>query len=176
MENASKALLMAASVILGLMIISVGVALFNSFGGSSASIMNKIEKNKIAEFNNQFLKFYGETTEENEKTGKEEIVPIKLTIHDVITLANLAKKNNIEYEVQDQNGWKDNSYYIQVTLMKKYGNLEKCEENILTDLIQNNDLVRNENGELTTKYYYITDLEVSTSKGRVVYVEIAELN
>ena len=44
MENASKALLMVASVLLGLMIISVGVALFNSFGGSSASIMNKIEK------------------------------------------------------------------------------------------------------------------------------------
>lgn len=31
MENASKALIMAASVLLGLMIISVGVALFRSF-------------------------------------------------------------------------------------------------------------------------------------------------
>ena len=58
MENASKALIMAASILLGVMIISVGVALFNSFVGFSSDITNEIEKKKIEQFNLQFLKYY----------------------------------------------------------------------------------------------------------------------
>jgi len=56
MENASKALIMAASILIGVMIISVGVALFNSFGGFSKDIMTGIEETQVAEFNTQFLK------------------------------------------------------------------------------------------------------------------------
>ena len=43
MENASKALIMAASVLLGLMIISVGVALFNTFSEFSRDTLDKVE-------------------------------------------------------------------------------------------------------------------------------------
>ena len=174
MENASKALIMAASVLLGVMIISVGVALFNSFGGFSSEIADQIEKTKIAEFNSQFFKYYGETMEFNEQTNKYEKQKIKITIHDVITLANLANKNNIEYEVQDQNGKSENSNYIQIEF-NKYSNLEKAREEVLTQLIKDNDLTTNNSGEPQTKYYYITNIETSKKTGKVIYVQIQEI-
>lgn len=168
MENASKALLMAASVLLGMMIVSVAVALFNSFGGSSREIMNEIERGKIAEFNTQFLKYYGE----NYNTDTGEIEKIKITSHDIVTLTNLAKKNNIEYEVQEQNSKSDNSYYIQIDV-KNTKNLEKLNEEKLIAFLQENSY--KENTESETKYYYIENIETSTITGRVIYVKILEL-
>lgn len=168
MENASKALIMAASILLGIMIISVATALFNSFGGSSREIMDEIERRQIAEFNTQFLKYYGENY--NTDTGK--IEKIKITSHDIITLTNLAKKNNIEYEVQDQNTKNDNSNYIQIDV-KNRKNLEKLNEEKLIEFLQENRY--KENTESETKYYYIENLETSTKSGRVIYIQILEL-
>ena len=88
MENASKALLMAASILMGVMIATVAVALFNSFGGFGKEIMTQIEAKQVSEFNAQFTKYYGEVF--NEETNAYE--KIKLTVHDVVTLVNLASK------------------------------------------------------------------------------------
>lgn len=177
MENASKALIMACSILLGVMIMSVGAALFNSFAGFSSDIINEIENAKIAQFNTQFLKYYGYDSHYDEK--KEEYIKTKkkLTIHDVVTLANLAKKNNIEYDVQNQNVKSENSYYVQINLNQdeRYKNLEKAEESELTQLIKDNDMVYSKNNELINKYYYIFHLETSKITGRVIYLEISEL-
>ena len=43
MENASKALIMAAEILIGVMIISVGVYLFNMFANYSSERYKKIE-------------------------------------------------------------------------------------------------------------------------------------
>ena len=59
MENASKALLMAGGVLLGILILSLGVYLFTSFGGTSSRIHDNIEENQIAQFNSQFTKYVG---------------------------------------------------------------------------------------------------------------------
>ena len=48
MENASKALIMAATVLLGVMIISVGVALFNTFSEFGRDTLQKVEDKRIA--------------------------------------------------------------------------------------------------------------------------------
>ena len=80
MENASKALIMAGAVLLGVLILTVTVALFRSLGSSSAVIMEEIENARIAEFNNQFLKYYG--LEEG------------ITAHDIVTIINLANDYN----------------------------------------------------------------------------------
>ena len=90
MENASKALIIAASVLVGVMIISVGVALFNSFSEFRRSTVQKVEDAKIAEWNNNYLKYYGNYTDDN---GKEK--PIQVTAHDIVSIANSAKQNNI---------------------------------------------------------------------------------
>lgn len=170
MENASKALIMAASILLGVMIISVGVALFNSFIGFSSDITNEIEKKKIEQFNVQFLKYYGETY--NEETGKTE--KIKLTAHDVVSLANLSQKNNIEYDVQNQAMKSENSYYVQIDV-NKYKNFEKTSESEHKEFIQSNDMSNNSNGELANKYYYIESIEISKITKRVIYVKICDI-
>ena len=58
MENASKALIIAASVLAGVMIISVGVALFSTFSEFGKSTAEKVESDKIAQWNNTYLKYY----------------------------------------------------------------------------------------------------------------------
>lgn len=156
MENASKALIMAASVLLGVMIISVGVALFQSFGGFSRDITTQIENNKIAEFNSQFLKYYNDTME--------------LTAHDVVTLANLAHKTNIEQEVNE-----NNIAYIKVRLRNTRQSLEKYTEQELNELLkEQSDKLTNINGEIVSRYYYkIAEIKYDENSGRVneVYID-----
>ena len=57
MENASKALIMAAEILIGVMIISIGVYLFNTLGQYSAETTAEMEETQQAQFNNQFLKY-----------------------------------------------------------------------------------------------------------------------
>ncbi len=102
MENASKALLMAGGVLLGILILSLGVYLFTSFGGTSSRIHDNIEENQIAQFNSQFTKYVG-----NEN----------VTIHDVVTMANLATENNKYYEFPKMGNMPTgNDNYIAVLL------------------------------------------------------------
>lgn len=108
MENASKALIMAAEVLIGVMIISIGVYLFNVFGQYSADNTKRIEDTQISEFNNQFLKFYGSRTNDE---GKVE--PIKCTIHDIVSLANLAKENNKNYGLEKED---NKTRYIRIDI------------------------------------------------------------
>lgn len=169
MENASKALIIAASVLLGLMIVSVGVVLFKSFGGFSREITTEIQKKQIAQFNAQFLKYEGKSF----NSEKEQNEIIKITTHDIVTLANLAQKNNKEYELTNQTQSKklnEDTYYVQINLEEGTNtnrNLEKWTEKELTNFIQNN---MTQNSEI--KYYYINNIIISNITGRVTYVEI----
>lgn len=103
MENATKALIMAAGVLMGIVILSLAVYEFTSFGISSKEIHKANEETRLNEFNSQFTKY----------EGKDDV-----TIYDVITVANLAKENNSYYEfsprILDQNTGKD--LYISVIL------------------------------------------------------------
>lgn len=103
MENATKALIMAAGVLMGIVILSLAVYEFKSFGISSKEIHKANEETRLNEFNSQFTKY----------EGKDDV-----TIYDVITVANLAKENNSYYEFSprrlDQNTGKD--LYISVIL------------------------------------------------------------
>lgn len=109
MENASKALLMAASVLIGLLILSLAVYLFISFGSTSAELHKQQEAQRLEQFNAQFSSY------EAKEGG--------ITIYEVVTLANLATESNIYYELEKRNEaavtGKDN--YISVKLKKKTG-------------------------------------------------------
>ena len=82
MENASKALIMAAAILISVIIVSLGVYLFTYFAGYASGVEDEVRANQIAQFNSQFLSF------ENRE----------LTIYDVITIANMAKDYNQENE------------------------------------------------------------------------------
>lgn len=179
MENASKALIMAAEVLIGVMILGVGVYLFNMFASYSSENYEKIEATQIAEFNAQFLIFYGE-----DKDGK----PIECTIHNIVSLANLAQKNNIEHELVDEKilggnisyqkkTWvtTDNSLYVQIDL-GSIKNLELKSNNDLIKLMKENDLTNSATGEKTEqKLYKCTVCEPRGSGKRINYVKFVEV-
>ena len=118
MENASKALLMAAGVLIGILILSLAVYLFVTFGGRSAELHQQIEVDRLNQFNGQFTSYQ----------GKDDV-----TIYDVITVANLAKSNNEYYELESQT---NDNYYITVQVSNDNGqkfNLEKYTQIQLQD-------------------------------------------
>ena len=79
MENASKALLMAAEVLIAMMIVSLGVYVFYTYSQTSREIHDKKAQQQLVEFNAKYTKYVDQTT---------------LTIYDVRTIANYAKKDN----------------------------------------------------------------------------------
>lgn len=94
MENASKALIMASGVLIGILIISLAVYLFADFGSTSAQINAQNSQKQITEFNSKFTSY----EEYKDKDGNW-----KITIYDIITLASYAKENNEYYkDVEDE--------------------------------------------------------------------------
>ena len=175
MENASKALIMAASVLLGVMILSIGAYLFYVYSNYSADAYQKMEDNQISEFNAQFLKYYGNTnrTYVDDRGNIQEIEgPILCTIHNIMSLANLAAQNNIQYGFigeDDQSGYDENTYYIQIDIANKHGNitnrnLEKLNNDNKIQLLQAN----------SNKQYICTDAIVSNATKRVCYMKFIE--
>ena len=98
MENASKALIMAAGVLIGILILSLAVFLFVDFGSTSSEIYDEVETRQLAQYNAQYTIY----------VGRENI-----TIYDIITLANLAKENNDYYEEYTDY---ENTYQVRVIL------------------------------------------------------------
>ena len=114
MENASKALLMAAGILIGILILALMVTLFVG----SSNLANSYDKTKKAEaiqqFNVNFTKYLGED---------------RLTIHEVVTICNFADKdNNKIHEVtitgkiytEDDIKTAVNSYSTEENSIKKY--------------------------------------------------------
>lgn len=167
MENASKALIMAASILLGVMIISVGVALFNSFSSFGKDTAEKFEQSKINEWNSTYLKYYGSNTYVDED-GKEKTKPIQVSAYDIISVTNSAKENNINYELENEAKYNENTYYVQVQVGKQL-NFEKLTEQEKSNFLKENSLVNNE-----IKYYICTEVKISEITKRVIYIKFDE--
>ena len=173
MDNASKALLMAAGVLIGLMILSLAVFLFANFGAASAEAHRQNEANQINKFNSQFTKYQGRTD---------------ITIHDIVTAANLAKSNNETYGLTTS---EPSNLYITVNAKTTKGtqnNLEKEETSYLNELVQYelqhlktevDSEETDENGqpiEYATLPKYSCKVEISTITERVFLVKFELIN
>lgn len=122
MENAVKALLMAAGVLIGILILSLGVTLYSALSSYTEESQRNIEQNALNTFNAQFTGYLRDD----------------LTIQDVVTVANIAYENNRNYEVDSLD---ENSYYVQVILDDGSGVERQIENIIHTDageLLKNN--------------------------------------
>lgn len=127
MENASKALIMAAEVLIGILIISLAVYLFTDFGQTSAQINERNREQQIVQYNTRFTSYLGRTD---------------LTIYDVITVANLVIENNKTYE--------GNSDLQIVTGVRtgrgsNYQNLQNKSQSQFNVLIQNDQTLMTNN-------------------------------
>lgn len=87
MENASKALLMAGGVLIAILILTVVVILFNTYGQLAPTYEKELEENEIKKFNSNFTKF----------EGRQDI-----TIQEIVSLTNFAKQYEQETEINIQ--------------------------------------------------------------------------
>lgn len=167
MENASKALLMAAGILIGMLILSLAVYLFVSFGTTAAELHKQKEEQQLQQFNSQFTSY----------VGKEGI-----TIYDVVTVANLATENNIYYEFEKRDkvaDGKDN--YISVTFrnssIREYNErqIEKG-DNYTRNNIDYNQLINLDlsNMEITDLTQYKCEVEISETTQRVYKVTFSK--
>lgn len=83
MENATKALIMAAGILISIMVVSFMIFVLRKAGSMSAQYDQQIAENELTRFNGQFEVF---AKEDN-------------TFFDVITVANLA------WDVNQKNNW-----------------------------------------------------------------------
>ena len=113
MENASKALLFAAGVLMAIVILSLALYLYGNFSSATAEMEKQMEEDQISNFNNQFLAY----------EEKKEI-----TIYDIYTVSNLAEENNKKYDLTKQ---EDNNYYVSVNLKTKTESINNIEKNKL---------------------------------------------
>lgn len=89
MENASKALVMAGGVLIGILILSLAVYLFADFGTTVAEINEQNVQQQIVQFNSRFTSYEG---------LKDDAGNWKITIYDIISLASYAKEYNEYYK------------------------------------------------------------------------------
>ena len=116
MENASKALLMAGGVLIGLLIITLAVYLFTSFGTTSAEVNKKNQEQQLVQFNTQYTTYLGRTD---------------LTIYDVVTVANKAKDHNASLELTTgERG------YIRVGISGENSNIQELNNEDINKLLQ----------------------------------------
>ena len=100
MENATKAMLIAAGVLIGIMILSLGAALFVELDTYVESSYEQIRFYEQNSFNAKFTKY----------------ISNNLTIHDIITAANLANENNNFYNTTVDEKGNQSSLYVAVYL------------------------------------------------------------
>ena len=60
MENASKALIIAGSILVAIMIISLGILIFNNMGGAAKEAAN-MDEQEIANFNSKITPYIGKS-------------------------------------------------------------------------------------------------------------------
>ena len=106
MENASKALIMAAGILIGVLILTLAMYLFITFGQSSSEIHDRMYDNQLTQYNAQYTIY----------SGRDDI-----TIYEIISVANLAHNNNDKYK--DYTGFEE-EYKVTVNL-DGYPNLQE---------------------------------------------------
>ena len=143
MENASKAIIMAGGILIGVIILTVMAIAFNKGSQFASEYDDQIEQASVAKFNSQFTKY--DTTTYNEKTKRQE--PVQWSWHDLISIINLAQNYN------------EKAGYIVVDIIID-GN--SCiSKNILTEQ-QKLDKIQYDD-----KKYVLIDIKYDQSSGKV---------
>ena len=164
MENASNALIMAASVLIGVMVLSMGVYLFSQFSTTSNQISKEIFETQLAEFNAQFTKLEG----------------TPCSAHQIVSICNLAKENNRNYYGNEWTtvNYDDSPYYIKVIVngagytANNANNFEKLEE------INTNEKYENFIKNFDISVDYSTDPNTPNTVNKITFscvVEISDL-
>ena len=164
MENATKALLIAAGVLIGIMVISLGVSLYVSLGSYVDSTKEQLELNEISKFNTQFLKYNNTILDES----GSEVPSFTLRIQDVVTAANIAYENN--KNLGDINGEaNENNLYVAVNVKyngsQQLNNIQRTINSQDTNVWNSSKLLSSDSGHQYT--CYTANIKISNITGRV---------
>ena len=86
MENSADALFMAALVLIGVILLSIFVAVFASTGNFAKNVEDGMRNTQVQKFNNQFEQYF--TLPDDTKKS--------MNGHDIVSLINLAIETNIK--------------------------------------------------------------------------------
>jgi len=112
MENASKALLIAGGVLITIIIISLGVALYASFSGQAKQYSQIMDTTEVQKFNSNFDVYI----------GREDI-----TAQEIVSIVNLAKEyNNSIRIIVIKNGMNQNISDSESFLKNNIETIFKC--------------------------------------------------
>lgn len=155
MENASKALLMAASVLVGILILSLIAYLYTIFGDYGSLIQARLESKNINEFNVQFTQYesYKDENGNWQNTCKAS---------DIVSLANLAKQNNQNYDFGTDSlaeKEKEGTFYISIDTSAING--ERNFETLSTD--DYTEFLKSEIGTMQDGKYQVKKYSCSVS-------------
>ena len=114
MENASKALIMAGGILIEVLILTLGLYLFISFGQQSKEMHDRITDNQLTQYNAQYTVYSTRTN---------------ITIYEIISVANLAHENNETYSEYGE------GYKVTVRLAP-YFNLQNEDKSVYEELIK----------------------------------------
>ena len=176
MENASKALIMAAGILVGVMILTIAVTLFKTFSDFGNETYEKVEAERLAQWNNTYLKYQGLSTKK--VNGHTVTVPLyPATAHDIITLANHARENNKKYELPMPYSSKkadETTFYVQVCIENdsRYRNMENLSQEKKEEFLRDNSITEDNGNKV--KYYKCTsriDEMISNTTKRVTYIQ-----
>lgn len=116
MENASKALIIAGGMLIAIMVASLFVYLFTTYGNYAENMYDKINQRQITEANNEYTKYEGASDN---------------TIYDVVTVANKAKDHNTSLELTaGERG------YIRVGISGENSNIQELNNEKINELLQ----------------------------------------
>ena len=118
MENASKALIMAGGMLIGILILSLGLYMFITFSDRADKVYDRVKEDQIAQFNSRFI-------------YEDKDVESTLTIYDVVNVAKRAREYNQSNELFDESS----PDYIIVELVGE-GKIEKYDDSELEDLLE----------------------------------------
>lgn len=116
MENASKALIIAGGILIAIMVASIFVYLFTTYGRYAENMYDRINQRQLTEANNEYTKYEGASDN---------------TIYDVVTVANKAKDHNTSLDLT----YGDNGY-IRVGISGENSNIEKLNNEEISKLLQ----------------------------------------
>ena len=180
MENATKALFIVTGVLIGMMILSLGVALYLSLQGYISDTQDTMNQNATSAFNTQFLKYINMQLDNSGDIigpgGKKYKEDFKLRIQDIITAANIAYQNNIEHNANlsslSDTDYNENNLYVTINatfyFKDEYGNDDSVTiKHIETQV---NEKASEWLSKYTLDYQYKcfnTDVKISEATGRV---------
>jgi len=93
MENASKALVIAGAVLLSILLISIGILIFNSTGTVTDQVKSQSESMAIQTFNSQFTPYEGSGKTASEIRSLKSAVNAKRYVLNIQTVANVYLKS-----------------------------------------------------------------------------------